>query len=71
MLELIHRFLNDGNRHTLLSKQRYSRTLSALWSIGFYNTEEIQTLVPEYQESAKYQVADLTLLFMRCTQYPA
>ena len=69
-VELIRRFLNDREeaRKALQSKDTVELYL-ALWSIGFYNTEEIQTLVPGIiKDGAKYQVQTL-LYFLRCTQY--
>ena len=68
--ELIRRFLNDREeaRKALQSKDTVELYL-ALWSIGFYNTEEIQALVPGIiKDGAKYQVQTL-LYFLRCTQY--
>ena len=47
-VELIHRFLNDRKQaHSALQSKDTVELYLALWSIGFYNTEEIQTLVPE------------------------
>ena len=69
-VELIRRFLNDREeaRKALQSKDTVELYL-ALWSIGFYNTEEIQALVPGIiKDGAKYQVQTL-LYFLRCTQY--
>lgn len=69
-VELIHRFLNDRKQaHSALQSKDTVELYLALWSIGFYNTEEIQTLVPEIiKKGAKYQVQTL-LYFLRCTQY--
>ena len=69
-IELIHRFLNDRKQAygALQSKDTVELYL-ALWSIGFYNTEEIQTLVSEIiKKGTQYQVQTL-LYFLRCTQY--
>ena len=69
-VELIRRFLNDREqaRKALQSKDTVELYL-ALWSIGFYNTEEIRALVPGIiKDGAKYQVQTFTLL-LRCTQY--
>lgn len=60
-MELIRRFLNDREeaRKALQSKDTVELYL-ALWSIGFYNTEEIQALVPGIiKDSLKYQVQTL------------
>ena len=69
-VELIHRFLDDRKQaHSALQSKDTVELYLALWSIGFYNTEEIQTLVPEIiKKGAKYQVQTL-LYFLRCTQY--
>ena len=69
-VELIYRFLNDRKQaHSALQSKDTIELYLALWSIGFYNTEEIQTLVPEIiKKGAKYQVQTL-LYFLRCTQY--
>ena len=69
-VELIHRFLNDRKQaHSALQSKDTVELYLALWSIGFYNTEEIQTLVPEIiKKGAKYQVQTL-LYFLRCTHY--
>ena len=69
-VELIHRFLNDRKQaHSALQSKDTVELYLALWSIGFYNTEEIQTLVPEIiKKGAKYQVQTL-LYFLRRTQY--
>ena len=60
-VELIHRFLNDRKQaHSALQSKDTVELYLALWSIGFYNTEEIQTLVPEIiKKGAKYQVQTL------------
>ena len=71
-VELIRRFLNDREeaRKALQSKDTVELYL-ALWSIGFYNTEEIQALVPGIiKDGAKYR-ADLTLLFYAVRNTPA
>ena len=56
-VELIHRFLNDRKQaHSALQSKDTVELYLALWSIGFYNTEEIQTLVPEIiKKGAKYR----------------
>ena len=69
-VELIRHFLNNQEdaREALQSKDT-TKLYLALWSIGFYNTEDIQALIPQIiKEGAKYQVETL-LYFLRCTQY--
>lgn len=69
-VELIRHFLNNQEdaRKALQSKDT-TKLYLALWSIGFYNTEDIQALIPQIiKEGAKYQVETL-LYFLRCTQY--
>lgn len=68
-IELIRNFLNniDLARKALQSKDTVELYL-ALWSIGFYNTEEIKALVPGIiKNGAKHQVQTL-LYFLNSTQ---
>lgn len=69
-VELILYFLNnqDQARKALQSKDTVELYL-ALWSIGFYNANDIQTLAPEIiKNGARHQVQTL-LYFLLCTQY--
>lgn len=69
-VELIRIFLH--NREAALNALNSKDTVEfylALWSIGFYNTDDIQTLIPKMiKEGAKHQIQTL-LYFLRCTQY--
>lgn len=68
-VELIHSYLNDRQQalNALQSKDTVELYL-ALWSIGFYNTEEVKALVSGIiRKGAKYQVQTL-LHFLRSTQ---
>lgn len=70
-VELIRNFLNHTElaRQALQSKDTAELYL-ALWSIGFYNTEEIEQLIPRIiKEGDKHQIQTL-LYFLRCTQSP-
>lgn len=68
-VELIWNFLNhpETARNTLQSKDTVELYL-ALWSIGFYDTDEIRAIVPDIiRKGAKHQIQTL-LYFLRCTQ---
>lgn len=69
-VELIRRFLNDREEaHKALQSKDTVELYLALWSIGFYNTEEIQALVPGIiKDGAKHQVQTF-LYFLLCTQH--
>ena len=68
-VDLIWNFLNhpEAARNTLQSKDTVELYL-ALWSIGFYDTDEIRVIVPDIiRKGAKHQIQTL-LYFLRCTQ---
>ncbi|WP_294478709.1 DUF4132 domain-containing protein [uncultured Bacteroides sp.] len=68
-LELIQLYLNDQEQaHKALQSKDTIELYLALWSIGFYNSDEIRTFVPKIiNEGAKHQVQTL-LYFLHCTQ---
>ena len=71
-VELILKFLKnqDEARKALQSKDTIELYL-ALWSIGFYNTNDIQALASDIiRNGAKHQVQTY-LYFLRCTQHSA
>ncbi len=58
---------SETARNALQSKDTVVLYL-ALWSIGFYDTDEIRAIVPDIiRKGAKHQIQTL-LYFLRCTQ---
>lgn len=71
-IELIHNFLNNPEQaHKALESKDTVELYLALWSIGFYNTDELKPIVSKIiKEGAKHQVQTL-LHFLHCTQNSA
>lgn len=70
-ISLMQKFLhNQEKARKALEGEDTVELYLALWSIGFYNTEDIQALLlPVIVKGAKHQVQTL-LYFLRCMQSP-